>query len=387
MNFRKIYYTLLFILALAAGFAYAVAATQASPKLIVFHSSTCHKCIEAKKRIMPDIEREFKDEITIEYRDIGDIENYNLLLSLKEKYNKEIEIDLPVFFFEGRFLAGGKEGIRDGLRALISGALKGPAKEANLPRIDLVTRFKNLAAITIIGAGLVDGINPCAFTVIVFFISFLALQGYKKKELTVIGFSFIFAVFLTYLLIGLGIFNFIYQLRGFWLVTRVFNIAIGIFSIVLGIFATHDFFKFRKTRDTEGLFLQLPQSIKNRIHYVIGMHYRKPSLERHIFALVTTALLTGFLVSILEAVCTGQTYLPTIAFILKTTTGLRLQALAYLLLYNLMFILPLLVIFFFALLGVTSGQFFAFLRRHLLTVKVMMALLFFGLGIFLIWKS
>jgi hypothetical protein len=117
------------------------------------------------------------------------------------------------------------------------------------------------------------------------------------------------------------------------------------------------------------------------------MHYRKPSLERHIFALVTTALLTGFLVSILEAVCTGQTYLPTIAFILKTTTGLRLQALAYLLLYNLMFILPLLVIFFFALLGVTSGQFFAFLRRHLLTVKVMMALLFFGLGIFLIWKS
>jgi len=96
-------------------------------------------------------------------------------------------------------------------------------------------------------------------------------------------------------------------------------------------------------------------------------------------------LFTGFLVSVLEAICTGQTYLPTITFILKTT-DLKLQALAYLLFYNFMFILPLLIIFFFALWGATSGQFAHFLKRHLLSIKILMAVLFFGLGIFLIWR-
>jgi len=388
-------FTLIFIfgLMLSYSFVYAQVASAPLRNLIVFHSPSCRRCVEVKNEFMPRIEKEFRGLIQIEYRDITNMDNYALLLRFREKYNKEMQIVLPVFFFEGKFL-NGREASLDNLRYLIRESLRGPGIESHLSAIDLVAYFKNIAVVTIISAGLIDGINPCAFTVIVFFISFLALQGYKKKELIVIGLSFIFAVFLTYLLIGLGIFGFIYQLRGFWFVTRIANIAIGLFSILLGCLAIFDFFKYKKTGQTEGLSLQLPQSIKNRIHYVIGLHYRKnkasqteePSLQKHIFRLVITALVTGFLVSILEAICTGQTYLPTITFILKTT-NLKLQALAYLLLYNLMFIVPLLIIFFFALLGVTSEQFSAFLKRHLLTIKILMALLFFGLGVFLIWKA
>jgi cytochrome c biogenesis protein CcdA len=256
----------------------------------------------------------------------------------------------------------------------------------------LIAHFKTFTPLVIVSAGLIDGINPCAFTVIVFFISFLALQGYKRRDLVFIGLTFIFAVFLTYTLIGIGLFGFLYRLKGFWLVVRITNLSIGIFSVALGICALYDFFKFKKTGHTEGLLLQLPQAIKNQIHSVIGMHYRKTKIqevatvERNIFRLILSALITGFLVSILEAVCTGQTYLPTITFILKTT-NLRLQALGYLLLYNLMFIVPLFIIFLFALLGATSEQFSEFLKKHLLTVKILMAILFFGLGIFLIWGA
>jgi len=384
MNFKKFYLILIFILAIAANysFIYGQATTAGPRKLIVFYSPGCRKCIEVRNKLIPEIEREFGGLIQIEYRDITNIDNYKLLLGLKEKYNKEIEMELPVFFFEGKFLSG-KLGIKNNLKPFVAESLKWPGKKEGLPAIDLVERFKNFTSIAVISAGLIDGINPCAFTVIVFFISFLALQGYKKKELIVICLSFISAVFLTYLLIGLGIFNFLYQLKGFWILTRIFNISIGIFSIVLGILALYDFLKFKKTRDTEGLLLQLPQSVKNRIHYVVGLHYRKT--QKHIFRLAITALFTGFLVSVLEAICTGQTYLPTITFILKTT-DLKLQALAYLLFYNFMFILPLLIIFFFALWGATSGQFAHFLKRHLLSIKILMAVLFFGLGIFLIWR-
>ncbi|MFA5144615.1 MAG: hypothetical protein WC723_01210 [Candidatus Omnitrophota bacterium] len=396
MNYKKIYFTFVFILGMAVscGFAYAQDTPSSLRKLFIFYSPGCNKCVEAKSDLVPKINQEFGGLIQIEYRDITNMDNYKFLLSLRAEYKEAAEIDLPVFFFEGKFLSNKKE-IVSTLKSLISrGPLVNAVKEEALPVVDLTARFRSFALITVIGAGLIDGINPCAFTVIVFFISFLALQGYRKKELIVIGLSFVSAVFLTYLLVGLGIFNFIYQLKGFWVLTKVLNISIGLFSIVLAILAAHDFLKFRKDKDTQGMLLQLPESIKNRIHYVIGMHYRKTkpskaegqSLPKHVFRLGITALFTGFLVSILEAICTGQTYLPTISFILKTTE-LKLQALAYLLLYNLMFITPLLVIFLFALLGVTSGQFSAFLKKHLLTIKILMAVLFFGLGVFLIWKA
>jgi len=363
----------------------------AIPTLIFFHSPNCRECIKAKTEVMPAIESEFKGKIEIDYRDITDIENYKFLLSLKEKYKAKIKIDLPVLFFEGKFLEG-KEVTESSLKGLIVQSLKIPPKEIGLLKIDLLERFKNLRPLAIIVAGLEDGINPCAFTVIVFFVSFLALQGYRKRELIVIGLTFIFAVFLTYLSIGLGIFNFLYAIKGIWIVIRAVNVLVGLFSIVLGILALYDFFKFKKTGQTEGLFLQLPQSVKNRIHYIIGLHYRKHkdsdavAVKPHIFKLFLSALITGFLVSLLEAVCTGQLYLPTITFVLKTTP-LKLQAFGYLLLYNLLFIVPLLAIFFFALFGVTSEQFGRFLKKHLGTIKILMALLFFSLGVFLIWRA
>jgi cytochrome c biogenesis protein CcdA len=340
---------------------------------------------------LPDIEREFKGKIQIEYRDIADIENYKLLLSLKEKYGSKIEDVLLVFYFQGHFL-NARGNIKEGLRALISESLnRKPQGKLSLSSIDLIAYFKGFTLLAVISAGLTDGINPCAFTVIVFFISFLSLQGYRRRELIIIGMAFIFAVFITYLAIGLGLFSFLYQLKGFWLISRIFNLTVGILSIILGILAVYDFFKFKRTAQTEGLLLQLPQAVKNWIHSIIGLHYRKTKEEPgkpfkvHILRLALSALTVGFLISILEAVCTGQVYLPTITFVLKAT-HLKLQALSYLLLYNIMFIAPLFIIFLFALLSVTSEQFSGVLKKHLSAIKILMAILFFGLGIFLLWR-
>lgn len=370
-----------------------LARAEEPPSLYIFYSSSCHKCALVKKEVMPRIESKFQDIIGFDYRDIADIDNYKLLIGLQEKYNAKFSVSVPVFFLGGRFLNGSAD-IKKELEGFIRESLKNPHSDYKneVASADLISRFKDFTVFAITGAGLIDGINPCAFTVIVFFMSFLAVQGYSKKQLFAIGISFILSVFLTYLLIGLGAFGFLYQLRAFWYVSKAINICIGLLSIVLGGFAVYDFFKFKKTGQTEGLVLQLPRSVKNQIHKVVGMHYRvdknKEGLvtQKKIPRLVISALITGFLVSLLEAVCTGQTYLPTISFILKTT-NLRLRALGYLLWYNLMFIAPLVVIFVFALKGVTSEQFSDFLKKNLLMVKALMALLFFGLGIFLIWRG
>jgi hypothetical protein len=347
--------------------------------------------MKLETEFLPGLQQRYKETIVIEYRDIADIENYKFLLGLKKQYSISEDLKVPIAFLEGDFLTG-KDNIINQLDKLIEVVLRKPsAEETNRPSFDLVQYFLTFTPLAVTSAGLIDGINPCAFTVIVFFISFLALQGYSKKELIIIGLSFIIAVFLTYLLIGLGLFGFFYYLTGFWLVRKIVNLVIGLFSIILGVLAVGDFFKYKKTGQTEGMSLQLPQAVKNRIHAVIGAHYRKSkdggqTTHKPMLSLILAAFITGFLVSLLEAVCTGQTYLPTISFILKTTP-IKLAALGYLVLYNLMFVVPLFVIFIFALMGVTSGQFSVFLKKHFLTTKVLMAVLFFGLGVFIIWRG
>ena len=337
-------------------------------RLFVFYVSGCHRCIEAKQKVIPAIEKEFSGRLVIEYKDIGNIENYKMLLGFAQESKVKLDFQVPVFYFRGKFL--GSEGvIGDNLRNFITAALEKTPVHQTSVSVDLTAFFRSFVPLTIVIAGLEDGINPCAFTVLVFFISFLVVQGYRKKELILIGASFVFAVFLTYLFIGLGIFNFLYRLKGFSLVTRGLNIGIGFLSLLLGVLAVYDFIKFKKSGSTEDLILQLPLPVKRRIQAVVGFFHRKTPEDKKsgrktaVYKLILSAFVTGFLVSLLEAVCTGQVYLPTITFILKSGS-LKLQAFAYLLLYNIMFILPLIVIFILSLAGATSGDFARFLKKH-----------------------
>ena len=361
-------------------------------KLIVFYSPGCHNCIRVEEEMARMMDRGFKSDLKIEYRNVDNIENYKLLLALEEIYQPRIRNILPVFYYEGRFV-NGKGHVRKNLERMLTGPVTlVDVAPKTLPRIDLIKRFENFSLPAIIAVGLIDGVNPCAITVIVFFMSFLAFQGYRRREIAVIGLVFILSVYLTYCLIGLGIFESLYRLQGFWLLSKTVNITIGIISIIFGIYALHDFIEYRRTGSADGLLLSLPQWIKNWIHKVIGAHYRlkagsnHPIFKKPIIGLVVTALVTGFLVSILEAVCVAKIYLPTIIFVLKTTS-LKLKALTYLLLYNLLFIVPLLIIFSFALTGTTVEQFQKVLKGHLGLVKILMGIMFLALGIFLIFRA
>ena len=72
-----------------------------------------------------------------------------------------------------------------------------------------------------------------------------------------------------------------------------------------------------------------------------------------------------------ESLCTGQVYLPTAYFVMKTP-GMRAHAIGYLLLYNVMFITPLVVIFLMARFGAKSERLGDFLRRRPEVLKLAM---------------
>jgi hypothetical protein len=96
------------------------------------------------------------------------------------------------------------------------------------------------------------------------------------------------------------------------------------------------------------------------------------------------AFVTGFAVSIVELACTGQVYLPTIIFVMGAPE-MRVRAFFYLLLHNLVFILPLVVVFWLAFFGTTSEQLRRFIHRHAATVKPTTSGLFLILAGWLIY--
>ena len=353
------------------------------PKIIFFHSLKCKSCALIKSEFIPAIEEKYKDKIEIEYRDVDKIDDYKLLLSYQQKY-KDLQKNLPLVFVEGRFLSG-KEQVEKHLQGYIDYVLrKGSFKPRELlPSIDLISRFRSFSPLAVILAGLIDGINPCAFTVIVFFVTFLTFQKYRKKEILVTGISFILAVFLAYLLLGVGLFNFLYNLVVFPYVIKIIYGVTAFLCLSLAVFSLYDILRFRRSGNKDEMVLRLPDRIKYHIQRIIGLHYRKQQNKEEnkkgLAGLILAALIVGFSISILEAVCTGQVYLPTIAFVLKTSS-LKMQALVYLVLYNLMFIVPLFLVFLFALLGVSSEQFSHFMQRHIVMVKILMTTIFLILG-------
>jgi len=84
---------------------------------------------------------------------------------------------------------------------------RGPAgANGTLPEA-IAERFRSFSPLAVAGAGLVDGVNPCAFTTIIFLLSVLTLLGKTRKEMFAVGVGFTLAVFLAYLLLGLGVFK------------------------------------------------------------------------------------------------------------------------------------------------------------------------------------
>jgi cytochrome c biogenesis protein CcdA len=239
-----------------------------------------------------------------------------------------------------------------------------------------VDRFKSFGVLTVLGAGLVDGLNPCAFATLVFFVSYLAFTGRRGRDILFVGLSFTLGVFLTYLLVGVGLLRAVQSLRFFTALGRWVYLITALLCVILAVLTFRDFFKARAGQMTE-MTLRLPMGLRRRIHKVI----RESAQVR---AFVVMAFVTGFVVSLLELACTGQVYLPTIMFVMSVPE-LAARAVLYLLLYCVMFILPLLVVFVLSYFGTSSEQLGRFVNRHTATIKFVTGLVFVGLALWMTW--
>lgn len=170
-------------------------------------------------------------------------------------------------------------------------------------------------------AGFLDGIHPCAIAILVFFIAFLMTLQRSVKSIFLAGSVFIFVIFLTYLGIGIGLFSgmtFFGQHHFFARVGAWLLIALGLVTLVAGLFP--------------GKFsgFKMPGFATQRAKDLLGK------------ATIPSVALAAFLVALCAVPCSGGIYVAVTALLASKTT--YLSGFLFLLLYNLMYVLPLIIL-------------------------------------------
>ena len=379
---------LLLLAFMVSGYSDLLAETN---RVDLYYSPTCGHCRTIADQFLPAMQIKYPGLFEVNLIDITQPENRARLMAIEKAFGFEYQ---PPTLIIGTAILIGEEQIKAEFESVLQNLslLQGstaplssqssPTRGNQAGNLNTTTllkeKFSSFSFFAIVTAGLLDGINPCAFTTIVFFISFLGFAGYQQRQIQWIGTFFILAVFLTYLAIGFGLLRFLHTLTLFPILSKGLFWLTAVLTALLALLSLRDFWTYRKTGQATDLFLQLPLSIKQRIHRVIGEGYRKnekmtPSSS--MLKLIATACITGFLVSSLESVCTGQLYVPTLVYMTRLEETV-LKAWGYLLLYNGAFILPLVVVFSLSLFGMTSQQFARWGTKHLGTVKLGTALFF-----------
>ncbi|MEN8261484.1 MAG: GAP family protein [Pseudomonadota bacterium] len=182
---------------------------------------------------------------------------------------------------------------------------------------------QDLTLMLVLGAAAIDAVNPCAIGVILFLSSALLKVSSSRSLLIRLGLVYIGTVYVVYILSGLGLIWFQHFLisRGF---AEIVGIAVGALVIILGLIEIKEFFWYGK-----GISLEIATRHKERI----------TRMAERISLLGVFAI--GAFVALVELPCTGGPYLAITAILAKSFDR---QAFLYLLLYNFVFILPLLII-------------------------------------------
>ncbi len=286
----------------------------------LFYGNGCPHCVKVKKYFQ---ENGILEKYSIEEKNISGNTKY------ASEFNEICQSSgfpldkrgIPMLYFEGQCLMGDQPIIN----FFENGESQNPGNDQN-NNIE-----RNQTAITIpivISGALVDAINPCEFAVLILLLTTILATGDRKRSLQA-GLAFSTSMFISYYLMGLGLYG-VVATTG---LSTTFMKIIGVLAIVVGLFNLKDYFWYGK-----GFIMDVPMSWRPKLKKLIG------SITSPV-----GAFFTGFLVSLFLLPCTSGPYIVVMGMLGSTATFHT--ALWMLLLYNLIFISPMILI----TLGVYKG--------------------------------
>jgi cytochrome c biogenesis protein CcdA len=354
-------------------------------KLYYFYKPGCRTCnrLEISTNYFS---KKYQDQLKIFRCDISDAKSkiVNEALCIRYSVPDRLHLATPSVFFGKESFIGEKSlkniNIVDKIVSAIKTADNYPTPDFSIDELikaerSINNRYNKISWTAVLSAGLIDGINPCAFVTVVFLLSYLALLEYGKKEIILVGLSFTLVVFLTYLMIGLGFLKFVDYMQSIPSLSKYVYYSGAIISGFVGIMNLIDYYKIKRG-SLKDMNLKLSNSIRMKINTVIRKNIK---LRHYIFG----AAVIGFFVSILELACTGQTYMPTVLFIVNTQ-GFQMKALVMLIFYNIAFIVPLIIVFMLFFIGMTDKQLSVFFKKHAGKIKLATGIIFLSIAMLLL---
>ena len=376
---------------LLAGHVCSASADAASGQvsLDIFFSPGCTECERVKRVVFPELEARFEGFYEMVWHDVTKTETVPLLLAYKQRNHSTDNGRVSLVVDHTAFLSG-YEAIATGLCDRVNEALVNRQKPGwtvpQPPALDQVaaqavveTSAKAFTVSVVAVGGLLDGFNPCAISTLIFFMSVLTVAKASRKTRLLVGISFISASFLVYTGLGLGFLFAFRQAPNFPLVKKITEILLGLCMIPLAVLSFCDAFRFRKSQRPDDVTLQIPKNIKASIHAFMNSRLG-------VGGPILGGLVTGAGVTILESVCTGQSYVPVLMYMLKTDSS-SLWIWSLLITYNLLFVLPLAAVFLCFHRGMQLKALIDWSKRNLVVVKILLGLFFTAMAILLLWHK
>lgn len=363
-------------------------ATAEAVAIDFFHSPGCEECERVKAEVIPDLEEQYGGFFTMVWHDVTKAESVPLLIAYQRRCGNNDNGRVSAVVDHKVFLSGYSEIAAKLLECVDDGLVERQSQGWVVPqapdlseeavREEMAEQISALTLLIVVVGGITDGFNPCAISSLIFFLSLLVAMKVEKRTRLLVGISFIVASFLVYFGLGAGFLTFMRRVPAFNYIKRYFEILIGCALIPLAILSFRDAVRFSRSGRPKDVTLQVPNGIKMRMHKVMrsGMGWGGP---------VVSGILIGTAVTVLESVCTGQGYLPVLTYLAKDG-GFNMEAWGLLVLYNLLFVMPLTVVFVCFHYGMEISSLLEWSKRNLVVVKIALGLFFSVVATALLWE-
>ncbi len=376
---------LLFLIFLLSDILCAQSSSITPVVIDYFYETGCPECDQVSAEVLPELKDQYEGFYILNCHDVGIMTNTIKLIAYQEYLSVTKNSSVSIFVDYTLPLGGIKtikEKLLPAMDKLVAERLvpgwnpPQPIEWGQSQGIDKARdRADTFTLPAVIFGGLIDGINPCAISTLVFFMSLLIISKIGRRGSLLMGISFCVASFVTYTAIGFGLLRCLHMLEIFPSIRRWFEIGMATILFILAYFSFRDAVRFSRTHDPRKVSLQLPDRIKNVIHKLVRKGFKSHYL-------IISGLIVGCLVTLLETVCTGQVYLPTMTVVLKQDSDLRIWSL--LLLYNTMFIMPLIVALVLTRFGLTTETLLKWSKKNVSFSKTLIGIFFLAVAVYLL---
>ncbi len=340
--------------------------------VVVFTTPGCDRCKPVTDTVIPQIKRTYRGMIRLRHIPVVAPDEIRMKMAYEAHYG--VDQPAPAEAFLGDVsLVGTKEilsRLEGEIAVQIAAGARTPTPE-ELIKKKPVTKSPSYDAAVMLVSGLIDGINPCAFATLLFLLSLLVvLTRGDRKTLACTGGAFVAGVFLTYLLVGVGI---LYAVRAALLaggVGTLVKYGTGVFAALAGIAVGVDALA---ARGGAHFRTGVPERLRKLINRTTSTAVRSRGGG------IAVGFMLSVPVSLTESICTGQIYLPAITYMVGTS-GERWRWTWLLLVYNTAFILPLFTLFLLVTIFSSAKTIQTFVQKHAVASRMLVAVCMMGLG-------